>query len=116
MKKLLLISLSALFILCLATSCDHLPDTSKEEALYLIKGQSDFQELIQYFSLTSERVSPFIYERVPELRWTVYAEDKKMATGHFSHVAIYRTKQQSFKLVILNSDRPVGIVAIQEFK
>lgn len=108
MKKLRLI-LVVLFIFFAA--CSNRQLSSINEAKYIIEHSADFQEFVQYLSVESIGIlsaDPSIYKAEPS-----FGNQKNK---EFVHVIIYKTKSNSFKLVLLNDNRPPEVIAIKEFQ
>jgi hypothetical protein len=91
--------------------CTNRQFSSKEEAIYEISGGSDFQELEIYFSVQSNGFMP----SSPDIYQSGSKEDPKPGIS-FIHEIVYKTKSGSFKLALLNNDRPPKIVWVSEFK
>jgi len=97
-------------------SCTNLRRSSTEEALYISKGLPDFQELIQYFSVSSGYTlfawpgDPYIFETEPNEKL------KKGQEFSFVHVFIYKTKTNTSKAIFLSDLRPPKIVNTLEWK
>ncbi|MEI8343522.1 MAG: hypothetical protein WCF93_01065 [Candidatus Moraniibacteriota bacterium] len=91
--------------------CSNHQNSSKEETLFLIEHQPDFQETIQYLSFESRAIGfmhlLFVHESMPPLK----KKDELII-----HEVIYKTNTGSFKMVLLNDTRPVKIIATKEFK
>jgi hypothetical protein len=110
MKKLLEFA-SVCVLLFTFTGCSNHQNSSKEETLFLIEHQPDFQETIQYLSFESRAIGfmplLFVHESMPPL---------KKEGDLIIHEVIYKTNTGSFKMVLLNDARPVKIVVAKEFK
>ncbi len=110
MKKLLKF-VSVCVLLLTFAGCSNPQRSSKEEAIFLIEHQPDFQETIQYLSFKSNAIGlalgSTIYESIPPLK-----DEGKF----FIHEVIYKTNTGSFKMVLLKDDRPAKIVVTKEFK
>lgn len=112
MKKLfpLVIILSAVFL----ASCSSNQNSSEAEAKYFVEHLDDFQQFVQYFSVESKGNilswapdPPNVYKSEPALK-----DEGK----NFVHEIIYKTKNGSFKFVVLNDDRPSKVIATVEFR
>lgn len=104
----------ALLILVLlftvVTACSKQTDSSTEEARYVVQQMPDFKELIQYFSVRSGRCIG-----VPLAPPWIEYSDPKMEKNWFVHAVIYKTKNNTFKLILLDDSRPPKIVTMKEF-
>ncbi len=109
MKKVKFVSVCVL--LFTFAGCSNHQNSSKEETLFLIEHQPDFQETIQYLSFESRAIGLmpllFVHESMPPL---------KNEAELIIHEVIYKTNTGSFKMVLLNDDRPVKIIVAKEFK
>ena len=111
MKKIQIII--ALSFMVMFTACGtNIQKSSMEEARYSIERLPDFQKLIQYFSVESN-----CFPWAPATTPTVYQSDPELAKERtaFIHGIIYKTKDENFKLVLLNDSRPPKIVATKDF-
>jgi len=99
-----------LFIVAIA-ACANTQNSSKEEAIFTVEHLPDFKERIQYVSFEAKGFA------LPATRPTVYQAEPELKTGgnFFVHIVVYKTTDNSFKMVFLNDDRPVGVVATKEF-
>jgi len=101
-----------LFVVAIV-ACANTQSSSIEEAKYTVEHQSDFQEIIQYFSVEAVGLPP-----IPANPPRIYKSDPEFVKQYtnFIHEIIYKTKSGSFKLVLLNDDKPPKIVATKEIK
>jgi hypothetical protein len=109
MKKIkCLCFIVAFFFLIICAGCH----SSMEEALYVIQKLPDFQETIQCFTASSDgfiNENPFLIEQMPKVV-------DNNGNYRFRYIAIYKTKNSSFKLVLLSDLRPPNVVVEKEFK
>lgn len=102
----------ALVMLFALMGCTNGQDSSQSEAKYTVEHLDDFQEMVQYFSVASlslvEPRKPFVNKSDPALDLTKGNE--------LIHVIVYKTKKETFKLVLLDDSRPSKVVAVKEFK
>ncbi len=109
MKKLLNF-VSACVLLLTFAGCTNPQKSSKEEAIFLIEHQSDFKEIVQYLSFEATGIAPMCLS----VKKTSPALNYKSTV--FVHEVIYKTKDDSFKMVLISDTRPAKIVVTKEFK
>ena len=113
MKKLVILVV-ALVSLIAFVACDmnYPPDSSKEEALYVVQTQPDFHHLVQYFSVLARGAngaSVRFYQTEPSLRFNPNEYNE-----YIGHVVIYQTNNNTFCLLVLSSSRPTKVIARRE--
>lgn len=110
MNKLFLLLLVVVFIV----GCGSFQDSSMEEAKFVVQKRSDFQEIIQYFSVRSTGIHVLLgWADMPSIRESdpgLVLEDK------FVHVIIYKAKNNNLKLLFLSDDRPPKVLFEKELK
>jgi len=94
-------------LVALTAGCSTTLSSSEQEAFYVIEHQPDFQKIEKYFSV---RCLALLGPTDPVIK------GKLEENTHFVHEVIYRTKSGSFKLVLLDDNRPPKIISEIEFK
>ena len=108
MKKLIILVV-VLVSLIAFVACNNLPESSKEEALYVVKNEPGFQHLIQYYSIKSFGIfynQVYFNETYPKLDFNDNVE--------IGHIAIYQTNNNTFYLLVLSSGRPTNVIIRRE--
>lgn len=102
-------------VLLMITGCSNIQESSKDEAKFVVQNLPDFQEFVQYLSVkTAGNINP-----APSAP-TVHQSDPPMQFQKDDvscvHEIIYKTKSGSFKLLLLNDNRPPKITSMKEFR
>ncbi|HAM88832.1 MAG: hypothetical protein US83_C0006G0068 [Candidatus Falkowbacteria bacterium GW2011_GWC2_38_22] len=101
-----------LLFVFLTISCGNHQTSTKEEALYAVEHAEDFQEIVQYISISS--FSPFPVLLDPYIHQTEPKNTINLDLSlnlQFVHQIIYKTTDGGTKLVFLSDDHPPKIKA-----